>query len=158
MQPLYSYLKKVKHYVLFPDITIFALEKKRRSAVKKLFGLIFSIIVAIILVNGTDMHTHVCQDNSMNEQASGTTDCYIGQTAPEYSLNVPRQIYSTNVQQLQSSTKRTSNTHKNNFVFIKTGRATSSGFRKFIDKKNLAGILSLAEPAHRLISFGRLII
>lgn len=59
---------------------------------------------------------------------------------------------------LHSARKRTSNTNKANFDFIKDSNAPNAGINNFIPKNSSNIHVSFTKPIHRLIRFGKLII
>ena len=65
---------------------------------------------------------------------------------------------SARTNRLQSTRKRTSNTHKTNFDFIKDSNVPNASINNFIQKKSSNTHVSFTKPIHRLIRFGKLII
>ena len=92
-------------------------------------------------------------DVALNESA---LSCDISESEPEPCL--PRQITPTVNVTSHSNARRTDNQHRHGFEFVKSGKVINAGVRYFIQNRSVAFYSSIAEPSHRLIQMGKLII
>ena len=122
---------------------------------KRLLKYLFPIIVAAAFAGSRDITVCPLPDEGHNIcETVCTTE--ISETDHEFCL--PRQVSFANTQQVQSSTRRTNRTHRNNLEFIKAGKVENAGIRYHIQNKSVKIQLHLTEPASLLLSLGRLII
>lgn len=59
---------------------------------------------------------------------------------------------------LQTTTKRTNNTCKNNFEFVKFGRIADCNITNLLQKKSITRYSSFIKPSHRMICLDKLLI
>lgn len=126
---------------------------------EKLLRYLISILIAVAFISGIDKPESVSVEDSVESLASDEIAYYTDFSASEINtdLFLPRQA-STNVLRVQSTTKRTSNVHRNNFEFVNSGTQINLSAKHFVQKKSLISHIRFIKPALRLISFGKLII
>lgn len=127
---------------------------------EKLLRYLISILIAVAFIRGIDKPGSVSVEDSVESLASDEIAYYTDFSTSEINtdLFLPRQASSTNVLRVQSTTKRTSNVHRNNFEFVNSGTQINLSAKHFVQKKSLISHTHFIKPAHRLISFGKLII
>ncbi|MBR2318378.1 MAG: hypothetical protein IKA52_01735 [Bacteroidaceae bacterium] len=123
----------------------------------KLFALLSSIIIAVAFINGMDKTTDMVLENPINEQSTEIATYYTDFTESNSSLYIPRRISHSNISRPITS-KRTNNTYRWFIAYTKANKSTVSYSEIQIHKKYSKSRIAIIKPAHRLISFGKLII
>lgn len=124
---------------------------------RNLLEILTSIIIAVAFINGTDKSTNVVLENPANCQTTETLTIYSDSSESASSLYLPRRTSCYNIQR-PITAKRTNSTYKSHIAFTRTGKVISSCLQKSIHKTSLTNHSSNIKPAHRLISFGKLVI
>ena len=125
---------------------------------KRLLKYLFPIIFAAAFWSGADMTAHSVSDEILQESVLKETACTTSLSSTETEFCVPRQVSFANTQQVQCSARRTTSIHRNNLEFAKSGKVINVGVAFLIQKISIITHSSLIQPAHRLLSLGKLII
>ena len=125
---------------------------------KKLLKYLLLVIVAAAFFSGTEGSVSVdtteqCPDIFLYDEAFE-----LSLSAPESELAVPRQVFFAHTHQVQSSARRTVNSHRNNLEFTKAGKLINAGIQYFVQNLTIVKGSSLSDPAQRLLCLGKLII
>lgn len=119
--------------------------------------LIFTTIV-FAFIGGTDKSNSANCENLVCglsvEFISDYTDLSIFDSA----LHNSRQVSPTNIIYSNTPLQRVNNANKHNFTFIKAGKTLNTRIINSTQNNSQIFYSSLIKPAHRLISFGKLII
>ena len=117
---------------------------------------ILFVIAFISGASGLDLPTK----ESCNKFTSPEQEVvYLDSSTPQSSLNLPRQFSGVTPIHMQVTiTKRSSNAHRHNFEFVKSGKIINAGIRNLIQKESLNICSSFTKPVHKLICLGKLII
>ena len=125
---------------------------------KRLLKYIFLIIVAAAFWSGEDITAHTFADDIQQESVFNKASVSTSVSATESEFCIPRQASFANTQQVQCSARRTNSAQRSNLEFAKSGKVINAGITYLIQKTSLITHSSQIEPAHRLLSLGKLII
>ena len=125
---------------------------------KRLLKYLLVLMVAAAFLGSADksipeVAAQAIEDISFNS-SEYTTD--LSPTDSEF--NLPRQTSFANSQRVPSTVRRTNSVCRNNVEFAKSGKVINAGLVFFIQLQSLIIHSALAEPSHRLLYLGKLII
>lgn len=83
---------------------------------------------------------------------------YLGSSVEECDCFLPIQTVGVNLFRPQPTAKRTSNTHKNQYEFVRYGKVINIAGKYFKRTHHFKILNAFIKPGHRLISLGKLII
>ena len=128
------------------------------SEMKTILKYLFLTIVAVMFWNCAGKSVPSVSEDDHMSMSINAASCQANVSTPDSHLCLPRQVSYSNVQRVQSSTRRSNSVHRSSFEFIKSGKEIHAGLRYLIQKKSLLVHSSLIEPANRLLYLSRLII
>ena len=125
---------------------------------KNLLKYLLVVIVAAVFWDRVEGFVH--PDSNVKSTVQHVTDSQIHTSisASDSEICFPRQESFSSSHRVQSTSRRTNCTSRNNLEFTKSGKIINSGQRYFIQKQSIISHSSLIEPGHKLLSLGRLII
>lgn len=126
-----------------------------KSIAKYITLLLFVAISAIGYASNSETSVAKTEHSEVVTELSTTI---IESAAQNVELSLSHQAPIPSTIQLHSATKRTSNAHKNNFEFTKSGKCFSTCIGGYIHQHQLSTRLSFTKSHHRLIGLGKLII
>ena len=125
---------------------------------KSILKYLFLTIVTVLFWNCADSSISADPEDGRMTMSFSENEYHANISAPDSQLCLPRQVSYSNVQRVQSSSRRTNVVHRNNFEFIKSGKEINADLMYLIQKKSIIIHSSLIRPSNRLLSLGRLII
>lgn len=125
---------------------------------KRLLKYLFPIIFAAALLSGADMPADAVSCEIRHESVLKETVLATSISATEKEFCIPRQVSFANTQQVQCPARRTTSIQRNGMEFAKSGKVINAGVTCFIQRISIITHSSLIQPAHRLLSLGKLII
>ncbi len=119
----------------------------------------FVIVAITFIISGAERSDFINQESQADISYSDINVHYYDYDTPNADLNLPRQISGTsNIPRTLNVAKRTSNWHKNNFEFVKSGKVVNVCICNFDKKESLSYHLRFVKSASWLISLGKLVI
>lgn len=129
---------------------------------KKLIKYLLPVIAVLVFFAGTDKedssylaknHIEIISHSGIEAESHST--CI---TSEEHDICLPRQVSFASQVRLQSNARRVVSTNRHNVEFIKVGKIFNAGHQYTVQNNSTIYHSSLAEPAHRLLRLGKLII
>lgn len=116
------------------------------------------LMMALAFLNCTDEYVPAA-DGKVHEVISfNSTDCHSDISESESELIIPRRISSAIRHRTLGQARRTAGAHRNSPEFTRSGKIINADIRYSTRKRSATTLSSLAEPSHRLLCLGRLII
>lgn len=129
---------------------------------KKLIKYLLPVIAVLVFLTLTDKEessyiaknqTEVISHSEIQAESHSTSI-----SSEEHDICLPRQISFASQVRLQSNARRVVSTNRHNIEFIKVGKLFNAAHQYTVQNNSTISHSSLAEPAHRLLRLGRLII
>lgn len=116
------------------------------------------VLTAFAFTGSADIGLPIHQGDDTSNLQTEMEVCNLESPSSCSVLNLPSQISGTNMFRMQSSAKRTGNTHRNNLEFAQSCKSTNAGTTNFTINESLNIRYHVVKPASMLISLGKLII
>lgn len=115
-------------------------------------------VVAAAFIRGGDASAASTAAGYLDDLAENTAIFFLDDSDSDSHLWIPRQVSPSGPARVQSGVRRTNTMQRNNLEVAKSGRIVNAGVKYFIQKISIITQSSLTEPAHLLLSLGKLII
>ena len=152
-------IKFFKRLFVLKNLAIFALGIDcELIIVEKLLRYLIPIVLFAVAVYGNSGKLDSFSDTTLTiGVASEVLSCYSDAVCDsDYLLQSP--ITFSHSFRLQTTTKRTNNTCKNNFEFLKFGRIADCNITNLLQKKSITRYSLFIKPSHRMICLDKLLI
>jgi hypothetical protein len=113
------------------------------------------VLVAVVSIRETEQLVYTIPQVTEN---AVVTQFNLDAPTSDSDRIIPRQRYGTNVLRLQNTTKKTHQTNKNHFEFIRPSKTVRTGIKNFIQKEALITHSSFIKPGYKLLWLSKLII
>lgn len=125
---------------------------------KTVLKYLLPFVVAAAFIRGGDAPSTSTTAGYLENLVENTAAFFLDDSSSDSHLWIPRQVSYSGPTRLQSGVRRTNTIQRNNLEVAKTGRIINVGVKYFIQKISIITQSSLTEPAHMLLSLGKLII
>lgn len=152
-------IKFFKRGVVLKNLVIFALGIDCELIIveKLLRYLIPIMLLAVVIYGNLGKLDSFSDTNPTDSVTSEIGSCYSDAVSDSDRL-IQSPMTSSHSFRLQTTTKRTNNTCKNNFEFVKLGRIADCNITNLLQKKSLIKYSSFIKPSHRMICLDKLLI
>ena len=125
---------------------------------KRLLKYLLVLMVAAAFLGSADKSIPEVEAQAIEDISFNSSEYTTDLSPTDSEFNLPRQTSFANSQRVPSTVRRTNSVCRNNVEFAKSGKVINAGLVFFIQLQSLIIHSALAEPSHRLLCLGKLII